>query len=247
MRARSSHTLFFSFLKILQYFVFAHTIDDASQFHITNMHQAVYGLSQTVTASAKITNSQFPFVTVPTFEMYGEHARQQSGIQAISYNPLISDSQKIAWNNYSVNHQDWIAESRQLYIQGLEAGTESGIGANESMASAASVARQYLNTTISPYIYNIDSQGNVYAATPPGPYLPFWQQSPPPLDPTFVNLNLMQEPYIQALMPPISLTRGTCIGICLSDFEWVIWWNNSNSFSFLLPVYLLRGTLFICL
>jgi hypothetical protein len=58
----------------LQYYLFANTVKEAAAFHQENIFEASRSLSEVVTAASISTNSSFPFVTVPQFEVFGGHA-----------------------------------------------------------------------------------------------------------------------------------------------------------------------------
>jgi hypothetical protein len=60
------------------YYSFANTIDDAAEVHKINLFTTMRSFSNTISNIA--TNSEFPFVTVPTFEVLAAAARQQSGL-----------------------------------------------------------------------------------------------------------------------------------------------------------------------
>lgn len=185
----------------LQYFLFTHTIRDASQFHIVNMHQAVRALSETITASAwSLPNASFPLVTTPVFEVHGDHARVQSGIELIVYTPLVKAAEQAAWNVYSVENQGWIEESRDIVA-------ESSDTDGEVVRDSFTIVQ---NTPIPEEIWEYAADGTTpIASEGRGPFCPVWTMSPPPVDPSFVNFNMLSRHEIQVLYPVVSLTRGT--------------------------------------
>jgi hypothetical protein len=156
------------------------------------MHGALRSLSETITGAAWATNSTFPFVTPPIFEVHAFHARVKSGVEAILYNPLILSQDDVpAWNNYSVENQGWIEESRAI--------VKSGAAENGTI---------FLNGTVVPFIWTTESFEalNPVPVEGDGPFFPIWMMSPPPLRPEFVNLNSKTD---TDYYPIVSLTRGT--------------------------------------
>ena len=77
-------------------------------------------MSVQISATAHAQRSMFPFVTVMTFESMGQAAKSQSGIETITYAPLIQPGEVKQWESYSVEHQDWIAESRYTALLAAE-------------------------------------------------------------------------------------------------------------------------------
>ena len=54
----------------------------------------------------------FPFVTVPDFEVRASKARELSGAEGIVWNPLVDESQRRAWENYTTYEAPiWMRES----------------------------------------------------------------------------------------------------------------------------------------
>jgi hypothetical protein len=77
------------------------------------MFEEVNGISNMLTAHANDSGQSFPLVTpLPQFEVHGDHARVQSGIETFSYLPFIKSETRAAWEQFSAQNQDWIAVSR---------------------------------------------------------------------------------------------------------------------------------------
>jgi hypothetical protein len=142
------------------YFSFAHTIEDASQFHITNMNLAFKNLGEIITTAAQATNASFPFVTVPKFEVYGRHARLQSGIETFTFNPFITDETRAAWQAYSIQNQGWLKESRDIFLGGDEGNHQD-----------------YIDGPITPIIWQRQADGSPIPTPGPDTYAPVWQVS----------------------------------------------------------------------
>ena len=78
------------------------------------MFQAFRTCSEAVTSAAVFTNSTFPFVTVPNFEVVGAATRTQSGIELLLWLPIVEDNELEEWLKYSADNQGWIGESQTL-------------------------------------------------------------------------------------------------------------------------------------
>lgn len=138
------------------------TIRDASRAHIADVNLAFEGLSDTITGSAISSNTTFPFVTVPMFEIQGEHTRRASGIEVLSFSPIVLEDQREAWEQYARDHQGWLAESRDVSLSGDELFQRTN----------------YLETDITPIIYerSLEPPFSLIPA-PEGPFFPIWQVS----------------------------------------------------------------------
>ena len=65
-------------------------------------------------------DSQFPFVTMRMYESNAHHAREQSGAEVMTVHPIVRNADRLLWEEYSIEHQDWIETSRTLYAQGQD-------------------------------------------------------------------------------------------------------------------------------
>ena len=62
-------------------------------------------------------DSEFPFVTMGLYESNAQHAREQSGAEIMTFHPMVKNDDRFTWEQYSVDHQDWIETSRTLISQ----------------------------------------------------------------------------------------------------------------------------------
>jgi hypothetical protein len=74
------------------------------------------------------TNSTWPHVTVPDFEAWAFHMRQESTADVVGLSPFVTNADRVSWEEYSVAHQGWIEESREL---GEEFGEEDDLNDEE--------------------------------------------------------------------------------------------------------------------
>jgi len=71
-------------------------------------------LSTTITSTALISQQVFPNVTEPHFAITGGFTDSMGGIMMALYAPLIPAGKREQWEEYSVQHQDWLEESARL-------------------------------------------------------------------------------------------------------------------------------------
>jgi len=76
-------------------------------------------LSVSITSLAKATNQTFPFVTIPDFEVRGANTRIQSGSHILYYFPLVTDENRVAWEDYAMQHRSHadVAFARDTYMR----------------------------------------------------------------------------------------------------------------------------------
>jgi len=172
-------------------------------FHDT-LEQSLLSLdsfSVTITSLANATNQSFPFVTIPDFEVRGANTRVQSGSQILYYFPLVTDENREAWEDYSMQHRSQVdvAFARDTYMRqqqdaafGIKptpmnnnnnnTNTNSTQGSNSSNANTTESEQPAMTiledgTGYHPHIWSngaVDPLGDVPQGQ--GPYLPGWQR-----------------------------------------------------------------------
>ena len=158
-----------------QFAFFADKIRDYSLSRARSFVKSIDFTIDTITSEAIVLNQSWPLVTVPHFETKGHHARSLSDADVIAFCPLVSEENRVDWEAYASEQQGWI-----------EQGQERVYGGDYSYP-------------ISPNIMENDDimNGTLVKAQGPAPYLPVWQMSPPPFDPTVVNIDLMSDPSLK--------------------------------------------------
>jgi hypothetical protein len=162
------------------YYSFANTIGDASEVHTHNLFSTMRSFSNAISASAIATNSEFPFVTVPTFEVLAESARQQSGTELLIFTPKVEVGEVTRWNEYATANEGWYEESKQLAV---------------SSGESTSVLSDFAAGDPLPFLYEVtrgDENGNpsVIPAVSNPPFYPVWQISPPPFSPVLIKVSI---------------------------------------------------------
>jgi hypothetical protein len=184
------------------YYAFANTIDDAVEVHKINLFTTMRSFSNTVSASAIATNSEFPFVTVPTFEVLAGAARQQSGAELIIFTPKVQVDEVTRWNAHATANEGWYEESKELAVASGE---------------SASVLADFAPGLILPFLYepSVDENGNpsITPAMKDPPFYPAWQFSPPPFSSNFLKVSIGVSPDFSAGFKAVDAAREGVLGV----------------------------------
>jgi hypothetical protein len=182
------------------YYSFANTIGDAAEVHTHNMFSTMRSFSNSVSAAAIATNSEFPFVTVPTFEVLAGAARQQSGAELLIFIPKVEVGEVTRWNEYATANEGWYEESKQLAV---------------SSGESTSVLSDFAPGGLLPFIYNtiVDENGNpsIVPAMDPTSY-PNWQFSPPPFSPFLIKANIGRVPELASNLKAAEVAAEGVLG-----------------------------------
>jgi hypothetical protein len=154
------------------YHELANTIRNAVRVHKRDLFLTMRSYSESISGAAIATNSEFPFVTVPTFEISGHSVRQQSGAEFLIFTPKVEADELTRWQEYAIANEGWYEESKQLAV---------------SSSETSSILSDFVPGNISAFIYN---PRDVSPASPP--FYPIWQFSPPPFSPRALKANFAQ-------------------------------------------------------
>jgi hypothetical protein len=102
------------------YYFFASRIGDATAAHKHNLFSSMRSCSNSISIAARTTNSSFPFVTVPAFEVLAESVRQQSESELLLFTPKIEIEQITQWQEYAAANEGWYEGSKQLAVAASE-------------------------------------------------------------------------------------------------------------------------------
>jgi hypothetical protein len=151
---------------------FSLEIANQSQGSLNRSATALRSLSRTITNHAIETNTQFPFVTLPNFEVYGGEARELAGAEVVIYAPLVNTSELPNWETYSVDHQSWL----------VEALSNEGMGSTNPGSIPSRLHIRYKPP------HNHEDKGEVHMESF---HLPIWQMAGAPRNASIVNLDLI--------------------------------------------------------
>jgi hypothetical protein len=179
---------------------FTNTIGDAAEVHKHNLFSTMRSCSNSISAAAIATNSTFPFVTVPTYEVLGESVRQQSGTELLVFTPKVQVDEVTRWNEYATYNEGWYEESKQLAV---------------SSSKGTLVQSDFAPGSPLPFIYNtiVDEDGNpsIMPAVNP-PFYPLWQFSPPPFSPFLLKANIGNVPEFSSSLKAADVAREGIVG-----------------------------------
>ena len=163
---RAIHEMFLTSMS-QQFNTYAATIEDAMRSRFTDIDKIFEGLAESITGAAITSGQKFPFVTVPMFEIQGEHARKASGIEVLTFAPLVAEENRLDWEKFANANQEWLQESRDISLSNGEPLQQSG----------------YLDEPITPFIYQHESLEPPFLQIPAvdAPFLPAWHVSVPSL------------------------------------------------------------------
>jgi hypothetical protein len=162
-------------------------------------------LASALTVEALISEQAFPFVTQPHFEITGGFVDGMGGIMMVLFAPLVTESQRGAWKNYSVQHQNWLNESEWLKVNSPHHrdplhGTIQDhehdrklFALNKDMDLPETIS--IIPTQI--WSWNGDDKVVVNTTSADGMYAPLWQSSPHFAD--TVNVDLLSDKRISNL------------------------------------------------
>ena len=109
---------------------------------------AITAFGVTLTATAAANNSTWPFVTIDQFQQRSASSLSLSGCLFLELAPIVTDENRVAWEDYSVANTGWLTEGRQYQA---EKGLGSMVGGDP-----------YINKQI----VSLDESGTVFISEP---------------------------------------------------------------------------------
>lgn len=145
---------------------------DSFQEKVQQKLGAIDGLALDLSSYARGTNATWPLVTLPDFDMRGGSTRSLADALSIMLLPVVTEETRTSWEEYSVNHQDWIPqEAMHVAKEAMD------VDVTKDPEQVAMVARRQQEMGqqkgIPREIFNANG-----IVSGPGPFLPLWQMSP---------------------------------------------------------------------
>jgi hypothetical protein len=157
----------------------------------------VAGLSTTVTSYSLAPEIAWPNVTVKLFDVRVSQVLDPTGIDIITFSPIVTNPQRLQWESYSFEHQSWIDSDIKAtgntittppgeihptifpYYQAIDTFDLSGtfINGSGTKAKATATKARQLKTVI----------GQEF-------FVPLWQTGPIPRNASIINLDLFTHP-----------------------------------------------------
>ena len=160
---------------MLQYENYVDTIGDTAHFHNGEVQDNLQAFSRAITAAALQTNASWPLVAPEMFEVLGHSTRQNSGLEALMFSPIVQAEDVPAWSTFAVEQgKHWLRQSHQLALQASTSGNLKPTDLADGF--------------ISPDIVELDDTfGKTPSQNPP--FLPMWMHSPPYFNTFLINTN----------------------------------------------------------
>jgi hypothetical protein len=146
---------------------------DSFEFNVARKLGAIDSLDISITSYAVGTNSTFPFVTLPDFDLRAANTLALADTLSVAFVPLVTQANRAEWESYSVDNEAWIttALNRQTASVGRRAQAPETIGLSTPVITAFA-----------------EDGALVPQPDGAGPYFPLWQNAP--VDTSIVNFDL---------------------------------------------------------
>jgi hypothetical protein len=146
---------------------------------------AINSMATAITSHALDTKQAFPLVTIPHFEIRGSDLRVQADAAIIHWMPLVTDENRVAWEDYALANRNQIKKSFQEDRKQTEM-QDDAFGFTNTTGTRMLQGATILNdgTGYHPRIWALGNPapnviGNLAsgqdAPEGSGPYLPLWQ------------------------------------------------------------------------
>jgi hypothetical protein len=179
-------------------------IGAAFQSNLGRHIQAIESLGIHTTSWASATNSSWPFVTVPDFDLRGLSARGMAHSLSVVLLPMVTEELKSDYEIYTQNHQDWIFEALDRHADNSNQRRKLRREDFRELQSSSDIE-------VSPIIFRLGENGPSPDAGP-GPYFPGWTMSP--VSPSAINFNFASVERIVDEIRETQETEQIIIGKC---------------------------------
>ena len=78
---------------------------------------AIAAFGVTMTATAVTNNSTWPFVTIDQFQQRSASTLSLSGCLFLELAPVVTDENRLAWEEYSIDNIGWLSEGRKYQAE----------------------------------------------------------------------------------------------------------------------------------
>lgn len=174
-------------------------------------------LSAVITTHALNTADEFPFVTIPEFEVAGGYADGMGGIMMAAFCPFITDDQYEKWIGYTEENKNWIVESARLKLV-----HPSHRDAVHGTFQDHEHDRRLESVTIPQHLYTYMNGTRIPTERADGKkYAPLWQSSP--AEATAVNADMLSDSRIREIADLVSITNQTILSRAYPASELFDW------------------------
>lgn len=199
-----------------KYSLFTHTVKNASDKQVHDFRLGMMSMAATITSSGFKSTSNFPFISIPMFEVVGSYTRRLTRVDYVSWNPLVADSERAQWVEFVKKEIGWYEESKKVSSSTF---TESFVD-EEDHHDHQHFADFESNSTFLEDIWrgnrSLTDRKEIVANV--GLSAPIWQCSPPPYSSSFLNYDMMSEKIIQDMLPPLQKFRSGLLSVSQDSF-----------------------------
>ena len=193
--------------RTMQFRFIAEELAHSSVKKATAIFTAVGTMAALYPAFSHQSGEQLPRLTIENFESFGIGTRSIGKLDSISFCPILNTPLDVElWNQYSLNHTDWISQSRDD-AQVSSSGSAEGHGFGNRRYIAMQSGNEHEehgneHVEIMEYVYSISSEGRVQREGDilDLPYAPVWQTSPVPENTALINFNLASTSHFAHLL-----------------------------------------------
>mmetsp|Transcript_93 Transcript_93/g.261 ORF Transcript_93/g.261 Transcript_93/m.261 type:complete len:1214 (-) Transcript_93:30-3671(-) len=153
----------------------------------------VESLSISTTSYATKEGHQFPFVTLPDFEIQTQKAREMASSELILMTPLVDKTAGPQWENYTKFEGSWIEQG--LVIQGLPGVNPGPIPGIHDLEES-----DHHNA-------GLDQSSDDADSARLGVYAPIWQTGPAPINASIVNSDFLSDETFAELAEQVVRSR----------------------------------------
>jgi hypothetical protein len=89
---------------------FARDIKESVKYNSLGVLAQIEALSTEITSYALNSNSTWPFVTLPDFNLRVANKNRAGNAEMVIFSPIVKMKQKTAWEAYAISYQGWIAK-----------------------------------------------------------------------------------------------------------------------------------------
>jgi hypothetical protein len=183
-----------------------HLIGEAYQYDAERSVDATHALTEDITAMAVDDNITWPFIDIPSFEVFGSHTVTHTHLELAFLAPLVTLETIEDWTTFSVEKQAWISRSFEL----------DSLSSRDDEQYRRSLR---LHEDIVPYIHRFDENSTTDATAPgqyqrengEGPYAPIYYMTPPPEDTSIINFNVLSYPAFAGFFSSINHEKGISV------------------------------------
>jgi len=175
---------------------------------------AINVMADAITSYALSSGETFPGVTLPNFAVHGSNVRLQSDSPLVSWMPLVTDDNRLEWEEYALANRSQWDEAYQEDVelrnwQDQEFGIISNFTSMPRPSNPADTNVLNDGTGFHPQIFSygmVTPRGDEPEGS--GPFLPLWQRSPVhPMNQMLLNFNIATAQTLSGVLPKLLETK----------------------------------------